>query len=888
MPAAHCRIPDGTERDPIHMKSDGGPRDHALDAGGLSPEEAARRLARDGPNDLPAARRDPLWLRFARHIVEPMSLLLVGAALVAGVGLRERLDALAIIAIVVLNAAIGTLEEGKAERALDALRDLEPRRSTVIRGGSRSTIDSREVVPGDLVVLAAGDRVPADLRLVETSVLEIDESLLTGESLPVEKTSEGSGPSAVGEEGSDRALSGTFVIRGSALGVAEATGAASTIGKIATRLEDRHRSTPLQRELGAVTARLGILSILIAAGVFGLTLVRVGVGEASLERAFLAAVALAVAAVPEGLATVVAVALALGVRRMAARGAIVRRLPAVETLGSATVILTDKTGTLTENRMRLDAVVVDGRAPAELGELPSEIREPISEAIVLCNDATIDPPTGDPLEIALLEAVDPIGVRRLREKVRRVVAVPFDAERRRMTTVHVGTDGTGPILHVKGAPEAVLERCTSVLGAGGPTRWSEPDRTRLREEAERMASQGVRTLALARRELDRAPDRPELEDHDLTFLGLVGLRDPVRPQASRAVGEARAAGIEVVMVTGDHPGTAAAIAGKVGLLDEGGLVLTGDTLERDGIPDRPLDATVYARVDPEEKLALVEALQNGGHVVAVTGDGVNDAPALRRADIGIAMGRSGSEVAREASDMVITDDDLATIVAAVREGRGIYGNIRKVVDYLIGGNLSEISVVVGTLILFPDIGIPLLPLQLLWINLVTDGLPALALGADPAEPGLMRNRPRPASHRLLASSDIPLLIWRALLIAGAALGSLATARFGFGEPWVHARGVMFSTLVVAQLLYAFMVRGEGGGRERPTLRDLVSNVWLELGIGAGVLLQIAIVAFPPAREVFGTAALTAREWALIAAGGVAPVIAMAATARPHRRRPVGA
>jgi Ca2+-transporting ATPase len=814
-----------------------------------------------------------------------MSLLLGAAALVAWAGLGEGLDALAILTIVVLNAVIGSLEEGRAERALDALRSLEAPSATVIRQGTRSTIDAREVVRGDLIVLTAGDRVPADVRLIEASLLQIDESLLTGESLPVAKHTGGPGDAATeegsGEEGSGRALSGTLVVAGSGLGEVEDTGVASSIGKIAAHLEDPQRATPLQRELQGVTARLGIASMFIAVGVFALTLARTGLTEAGLQRSFLSAVALAVAAVPEGLATVVAVSLALGVRRMAAKGAIVRRLPAVETLGSATVILTDKTGTLTENRMRLDTVAMEGRGPMDWTELSLETEEPIVEAIVLCSDATIDPPTGDPLEIALLEAVGPGRVQGLRSSWQRVAVIPFDARRRRMATVHVAPGREHVVLHVKGAPEVVLDRCTRALGSSGPQDFTEASRSRLREGSDRMAARGIRTLGLARRELESVGDDPRLEERELTFIGLVGLRDPVRSHAQAAVEDARSAGIDVVMVTGDHPGTAAAIAVQVGLMDRESPVITGDVLQLDGVPDRLPEATVYARVDPDEKLALVQSFQDDGHVVAVTGDGVNDAPALRRADIGVAMGRSGSEVAREAADMVITDDDLATVVEAVREGRGIYDNLRKVVDYLVGGNLSEISVVVGSLILFPELGIPLLPLQLLWINLLTDGFPALALGIDPAAEGLMRRPPRPASQRLLAISGLPVLAWRALLIAGAAIGSLAVTRFAFEASWGRARTVMFCTLVVTHLLYAFVVRGGAGGRERPTLRDLGTNKALLFGIGTGLLLQFAIVALPAAREVFGTTSLPASGWALVAAAAALSLLTMLATAKAH-------
>ena len=547
-------------------------------ARGLTLEEASSRLAIDGPNDLPAARREPGWRRAARHLLEPMSLLLVSAALVAWIGLGEALDALAILAIVALNAAIGSLEEGKAERALDALRNLEAPSATVIRGGSRSMVDVREVVRGDVIVLTAGDRVPADLRLVDASLLEIDESILTGESLAVVKHAGPKGDAT--EDGSDRALAGTLVVGGSGIGVVEDIGEQSSIGRIAAHLEDPQRSTPLQRELREVTTRLGIISIVIALGVFALTLARTGLTEAGLERSFLSAVALAVAAVPEGLATVVAVALALGVRRMAARGAIVRRLPAVETLGAATVILTDKTGTLTENRMRLDTVAVEEQGQMDWADLSTGMQESMVEAIVLCSEATIDPPTGDPLEIALLEVAGPRRVHDLRASRRRIASVPFDARRRRMTTVSSSGRGEHVVIHMKGAPEVVLDRCTRALGPSGERDLSEPSRSKLKEESEGMAARGIRTLALATRELEGVGDDLELEERDLTFLGLVGLRDPVRPHARAAVGEARAAGIDVVMVTGDHPGTAAAIAVQVGLMEKEGPVSPAASKDR--------------------------------------------------------------------------------------------------------------------------------------------------------------------------------------------------------------------------------------------------------------------------------------------------------------------
>ncbi|HXF72571.1 MAG TPA: HAD-IC family P-type ATPase, partial [Actinomycetota bacterium] len=686
---------------------------------GLSEEEARARLARHGPNELPPPARTPWPLRVLRLLGEPMSVLLLAAAVVDALGLREPVDASAIVAIVVLNTVIAFLQEGKAAEALEALRRMESPRARVLRDGVARELPAREVVPGDVVLLSAGDRVPADLRLVEATLLEVDESLLTGESLPVPK-SPGAPEGAGLSERPATAFSGTIVTRGAARGVVVATGPATELGRIAERLRAREPMTPLQRELRGLTFRLGSMAVVVATGVFVLFAARAGLSGEGLQRAFLAAVALAVAAVPEGLATVVTVALALGVRRMAARGAIVRRLAAVETLGAATAILTDKTGTLTENRMRLEAAAAAARPPGEFAALPPTVRAAAERVAVLCNDAELDPPSGDPLDVALLEAAGTEGVRRLRGTHARLAALPFEADRRRMTVVVRGPDGTVALL-VKGAPEAVLDRCALAAGPAGDVPLGPGERRRLQELAGDLAATGMRILALADRTLPGRPDDLEGAERDLRLVALVGLRDPIRPQARAAVEEARRAGIRVAMVTGDHPGTAAAIAREVGLLEGEGGVRTGAELLEAGLPEDPLAVPVYARVDPDQKLALVEALQRGGHVVAVTGDGVNDAPALRRAEIGVAMGRRGTDVAREAADMVITDDDLATIVHAVREGRGIYDNIRKVVEYLVGGNLSEIAVVVGALALFPALGVPLLPLQLLWINLLTDG-----------------------------------------------------------------------------------------------------------------------------------------------------------------------
>jgi Ca2+-transporting ATPase len=846
----------------------------------LSSSSAKERLTRFGPNELSPPPKEGWPRLFGRQLLEPMSLLLIAAAAVAGIGLGERVDATVILAIVFLNALIGVVQEGRAARALEALREMESPTARVLRDDRERVLPARELVPGDVALLTAGDRIPADLRLVRTANLEVDESLLTGESLPVRKSENGlAREHEPFPEGSSVLFSGTLVTRGTGVGVVEATGPATALGRIAEGLRERPPPTPLQVELRGLSARLGAASVAIALGVFLLILLRAGAGGRGMEEAFLSAVALAVAAVPEGLATVVAVALALGVRRMASEGAVVRRLPAVETLGSTTVIATDKTGTLTENRMRLEGVVVLGSSLVPPNRLPSPVADRAALVVALCSDATAEPPSGDPVEIALLTLA---GGReaQLRRSHPRITEAPFDSERRRMVTVHRVDDRL--LLLAKGAPEAILERCAGAWGLSGEVEsLDRAAREDLLAATSEMADRGMRVLALAvgepagdggNGEAIETPGSLDAMERNLTLVCLAGLRDPVRPEARAAVAVARSAGIHIVMVTGDHPGTASAIAEEVGLALPGDTVLTGRDIAA-AMPEDPALVTVYARADPGQKLALVEALRARGHVVAVTGDGVNDAPALRRADIGVAMGRSGSDVAREAADMVVTDDNLATIVTAVREGRGIHDNIRKVVDYLVAGNLSEITVVVVALLAFPALGVPLLPLQLLWINLLTDGLPALALGMDPVDPGVMARPPRRLDERLLDAHRLRLLAMRGALIAGAALASLIVARFVWHEPWPHARALMFTVLVVAHLLYAFAAR-------LPT-RGWLTNPWLLGAVASGILLQLLIVAWPAAHDVFGTASPSWREWVLAAGAGLLPTAIMLTV----RRRP---
>jgi P-type Ca2+ transporter type 2C len=838
---------------------------------GLNHEAAQRRLEQVGRNELPTPRPPGLAARIARGLRDPMSMLLLAAAALSGLVLGEVVDAAAIAMIVAANVGIGLVEEGRAESALAALRALAVPDARGRREGSVLTVPAAELVPGDLVPIEAGDRVPADLRLVWAHGLEVDEALLTGESLPaVKDPARLSAQDATLGERPAMLYSGTFAVRGMGLGVVVATGPRTVFGRIAQQVTAPRRLTPLQGDLAQVTRRLGIASVVIGAVVLGLTLARSGTEPEALHQAFLVAVALAVAAVPEGLATITAVALAIGVRRMAEHGAIIRRLPAVETLGSATVIVVDKTGTLTQNQMAFEAVAPPDARFEPLDALAPHLREPIERITALCSDATLDPPVGDPTELALIA---PFGARRISElriAWPRLGEAPFDAERKRMVTVHQPPvrSGSGYELCIKGAPETVLPRCTRALTAAGAAIQIDDRRRRdLAQQVAWAAEQGMRILALARRPLDSVPADPDAAAVDLELVAFVGLRDPVRPSAQRSVAEARRAGITVLMATGDHPGTAQTVAEQVGLTASPASVVTGRQLAATGVGPDPMATPVYARVDPEQKLGLVRALQADGHVVAMTGDGVNDAAALRQADIGVALGAHGSDVAREAADMVITDDDLATIVAAVREGRGIYHNIHKVVGYLVTGNLAEVLVVLTGLLVISELGVPLLPLQLLWINLLTDGFCAIALGLDPPGAALMTHPPRRRDARLLAWSQVRALVGPAVLIAATALAALLASRVLLDAPWADARTVLFTSLVLIRLGYAFVVRR--GVR-------LLGNRRLIAAVTAGLAAQALIVTWPPAQRLFSTSTLDPAQWTLVAAAGIIPILLLLA------------
>ena len=762
-----------------------------------------------------------------------MALLLMAAAAVSALMLHEIPEAIAIAAIVVVNAAVTVFQESRAQGALDALQELTQPHARVIRSGVMKDVPAAEVVVGDLVRVTAGERVPADLELLTSEDLRVDESVLTGESRFVTKE-----PSR-----DPQLLMGTFIARGSGTGEVKAIGKASAVGKIAVSLATQKRRTPLQQELARLTGILGTAAVLAAVGAFAVMALTGSGEDGATQRAFLTAVSLAVAAVPEGLATVVTVGLAVGVTRMAQRGAIVRRLIAVETLGTTTVLATDKTGTLTENR--LDVVDV---------WCPKGDRKRLERVAVLCNDASAGSTSDDPLDLALLRWAGEPAVPELRSGYRRLEALAFDAERRSMTVLVEGRDGDRWAM-VKGAPEVVVE-ASDLVGDEGHV-LGVVETAEVMAAASGFAERSLKVIALA----DKRSEA--LDGSGYVLVGLLGLGDPVRPEAKPAVADARGAGVALVMVTGDHPGTAAAVAREVGLDEE--PVMTGSEIDATGVPADPVATPVYARARPEHKLALVERLQERDHVVAVTGDGVNDAPALHRADIGVAMGKSGTDVAREAADMVITDDNLGTIVDAIEQGRGIYTNMRKVVVYLVAANIAEVLVVLTALVLFPQLTIPLLPLQLLWINLVTDGLPAVGLALDPVPPTVMDHPPRPRTEHLVNRELAMGIGGRALLMAGACLVALAMTR-SWGGSWEMARTNAFMALALTQLAHAVVVSAL---LTNTKIRD-IRNPWLLFGISGGALAQLVAVWWPPARDLLRLLPMEASHWVLAIAAAVLP------------------
>jgi magnesium-transporting ATPase (P-type) len=855
--------------------------------GGLAQSEARERLIPFGPNCLPVPPRRSAFVRFLLQFHNILIYVLLGAALITA-ALSHFADTIVILAVVVANAVIGYIQEGKAEKAMDAIRHMLAPHASVVRDGERRSVDSQTLVPGDIVLLEAGDKVPADLRLLQARGLQIQEAILTGESLPVDKQINAVGANAPLGDRTCLAFSGTLVTAGQGTGVVVATGAATQIGRISGLLSDVQTiTTPLVRQMSAFAQWLTILILLIAALllVFGYF-----VEHHEFSEMFMAVVGLSVAAIPEGLPAVLTITLAVGVQAMARRNAIVRRLPAIETLGSVSVICTDKTGTLTRNEMMVASVAtsvhlftVEGEGYAPSGAVRLEATQvngtdhaalqELARACALCNDAALRAHegawivAGDPMEGALLAFAGKVGLddRDERSRWARIDTIPFDAKHRFMATLNRDHEGRACVF-VKGAPERVIEMCKEQRRTNGGT---EPlDSRYWHEKAEIIGARGQRVLAFAVRPVVFSHAVLEHADvhRSMVLLGMVGLIDPPRTEAIEAIAQCHEAGIRVKMITGDHAGTAAAIARQIGLKNPD-KVLTGaaiDRLDDMALAGAVLDTDVFARTSPEHKLRLVMALQSRGMTVAMTGDGVNDAPALKRADAGIAMGKKGSEAAKEAAELVLADDNFASIVAAVREGRTVYDNIKKVISWTLPTNAGEAATIIVALLF--GMTLPVTAVQILWVNLITAVTLGLALAFEPTEANTMRRAPRARNEPLLTGE----LAWHIVLVSAlfvsGVFGMLAYA-IDRGYSIELARTIAVNTLVVMEIFHLFFIRNLYGTSLTWKAVKGTKVVWTT--VLAVTLAQFAITYLPPLQRVFATQPVPPLDGLLIVGVGVA-------------------
>jgi Ca2+-transporting ATPase len=850
-------------------------------ARGLSVEEAEERRRRVGANELDATPPVPAWRRLLDQFADPLIYLLLGAVVVSfAAWLVEGAEGVpfevfVILTIVVLNAVLGYVQEARAEQAVAALRRMAAAHAQVVRGGRRRSIEAAEVVPGDILLLEEGDTVSADARLIRCAALQTAEAALTGESLPESKQAAPLGEEAALGDRSNMVFSGTAVTHGRGRAVVVATGMATQMGRIAGMLKEAPvEVTPLQKELDRVGRRLGLIVVAIAVVMIATIILFEHVrGWPAIFDVLILGIALAVAAVPEGLPAVVTAVLSLGVQRMAKRNAIMRHLAAVETLGSANIIASDKTGTLTKNEMTVRAVVTaSGRVDfGGTGYVPEGRVSPVNadQRIELMRALTVGDRAnnaalherdgrwsvqGDPTEGALLVAARKAGLAagELEQRFKRIGEVPFDSGRKLMTTLHTDAERGGRVLaFTKGAPDVLLGRCTHELVGPDARPLEEKRRSEILGANESLAREALRTLGVAFRTLPADAEADESLERELVFAGLIGMIDPPRGEAKQAVARARAAGIRPVMITGDHPATAQVIGKELGV------------------------AEIHARVAPEDKLRIVTRLQAEGHIVAMTGDGVNDAPALKRADIGVAMGITGTDVSKEAADIVLADDNFATIVAAVEEGRAIFANIRKFLRYLLSSNIGEVMTMFFGVLLAGVIGLtadtdgglvlPLLATQILWINLVTDGAPALALGVDPADAGVMNQPPRPQGEGVITRR-----MWAGILFVGAVMavgtlivldaslpGGLIEGSGGLG----YAQTMAFTTLMLFQLFNVVNARSD----ERSAFSDLFTNPWLWAAIALSVLLHMFVLYVPFLQQAFSTVSLSASDWLACAA-----------------------
>lgn len=863
---------------------------------GLTSKQVEQRQKQYGYNALETAKHTPKWIIFLKQFQDFMVIVLLAATLIAGM-LGEYVDAIAIMVIVFVNGFIGYFQEQKAEKSLEKLKELSAPMANVYRDKKWEKIMSRELVVGDIVKVTSGDRVPADIRIVKSSSLETEESALTGESLPVMKHA-----TAITRDDLDAqdqvnmGFMGTLVTRGSGIGIVVGTGMNTVMGQIASLMSNTKKiPTPLERKLAELGKILIVVAILLTILVVGLGVIQ---GH-PVYQMFLAGVSLAVAAIPEGLPAIVTVALSLGVQRMIRKKAIVRKLSAVETLGCASVICSDKTGTMTENQMTVKEMFLNGEHLSVtgdgyeiegdflLGKQKLKREHPNLETMLLygqlCNNSSLQVKKGhyyvdgDPTDGALIVAARKLGLSTHNvENFNVIKEIPFDSDRKRMSVVVEDANGRR-FLITKGAPDVLLPRCNYVLDKDGRKLLKQRDSDAISSAIDYMADKALRTIAISMKPLakDVTLESAFLEK-DLTFIGLFGMIDPPRKEVKAAIEECRQAGIKTVMITGDHVKTATAIAKKLELLPEGGLVLEGQQLNQMSVAeleDVIEDVYVFARVTPELKLKIVKAFQERGHIVAMTGDGVNDAPAIKASDIGISMGISGTDVTKEASSLVLMDDNFATIKAAIQEGRNIYENIRKFIRYLLASNVGEILVMLFAMLL--GMPLPLVPVQILWVNLVTDGLPAMALGLDQPEDDVMKRAPRSPREGVFARGLGFKIISRGILIGTVTLIAFMVTYQNNPEHLVYGQTIAFTTLVMAQLIHVFDCRSERSVFDR----NPFENMYLVLAVLSSILLLLVVIYWPPLQPIFHTIALSLRDWMLIIGLAALPTVLFGFTKR---------
>ncbi len=888
---------------------------------GISQKEAGERINRYGYNQLEEKKGRSPFKIFISQFNDFMIWILIAAAFISGIIIREATDAVVILIILIVNSILGFIQEFRAERALQALKELASPSALVIRDRHEINIYSKNLVPGDIIKLAVGDLVPADSRIIDQVNLQINESIITGESLPVNKITAAIKKTNIplGDK-KNMLFSGTTIVKGRCSAVVTGTGSHTEIGKIASMVQEEEELTPLQIELKTVGKKIGIICLAVSVIVF---LSGIFKGN-SVAQMLLVAVALAVASIPEGLPAIVTVSLALGVQRMAKNNAIVRRLSSVETLGSVSVICTDKTGTLTENKMIVRRIfsglneIKDYndfiekyskkdknsiKIPLILNDLDDlDALKILIENAVLCNDAYYTNKetgkiAGDPTEAALIElgSFYSTDKSKLEKDYPRILEEPFDSDRKMMTTINktpAGCNGTGRrfILFSKGAPEVITGKCTKIIKNGRIENLTDNDREKISKNNLNLAGKAMRNLAFAFKYLDSLPDAEKIKEseEDLVYLGIAGMIDPPRPEVYDAIEKCKKANIKIIMVTGDHKITAKAIGEELGILGPADKIIDGaefGAMTREELENQIEDIRIFARVSPANKVDIVEALKKNRHIVAMTGDGINDAPSLKKADIGVAMGIVGTDVSKESSDMILTDDNFATIVKAVKQGRVIYDNLKKFILFLLSCNISEvllmfISILAGDYIFYLMTGqrgflyIPLLPVQILWMNLITDGLPAMALGIDPPEKDIMNRKAVKKKEHILSRRGLYTILWQGIILTMGALFVYFAGPILFStQDLSYDREIfqtsVFTTLVITQLLHTFNFRFEDKGIFR---RNILENKYLDLAVIVSILLQIGIIYIPWLQGVFKTASLGLYHWILIIACSVISVL----------------